>query len=500
MFERIFGAEERIYYQLHSALAKSLTELCQEALDYADTLPTDAVTQYRKMEMYLKKDFTLRLQHIADKELNITLADSYIQFDASYANAAIWVHFRNISQYSSHDVHDTYSGLQIATDTEFFRKHIAEKFIGAVDLKTGRVNDAVKDQVQFGLVLSPSLFLGKYIFKDTEPLTADEMASILIHEFGHALGVVEHAAENYYRADIFKDCIGKLGSEKTCPESIKTDVEDFLKTAPAGICGDVSPQELAPMIKGVLGPGVVISVAIAAFYLVIFLYEVYKQLQIICEGFSNYKDANTAYKGSEKTSDVINTTQNAAYAERIADELVSRHGMARAYISGSVKYDQYLDHGRVEFAHRADTFKLGQMIIAAWRPFSNIFNLGPCYVLNIAYGGPRINRLQAILQDTLSVFKDINLPKEIRDSYIADIEDIKHKIDTYQSTIAKTLYHRFWLAVYRIVAFKNPITAITTGNLSADYSTLQKLTGGLIRNPLFYQAARIQQLLDKKTD
>lgn len=494
-------ALERIAFQHQSSLAQKLVNLCQTSIDdLAKTNPNADATSFQRASAvridsaakYLYRRFVPNIINIVKDELNLALR-VVITNQITYLNAAATVIYKNLDGaepgISVYDGHRLYSGVISQDSTEyeheFFKTHATE-----LDLTTGKLKTY---STKFFMVLwlyAPD-FIPSEVYDPSlmAPFTAAEIAATILHEIGHAMTFIEHSADMYYRTDVVSNTV-KYTNSLTSNETIRPIVEKLqeVDTAPAT---SAALQALKQTVN------------LSRFTPLICLLELLWCLPTLVFVTLERLGVNSQYsilnESSTKTSDVVVTRNNQSYTERLADEFVSRHGLLAAYISGFAKSAQmqHEGHNLGSQVNLLKQFGVLQTLLITFQLVRTCF-IWPLLMVDEHTYDPPWLRYEHILQDAYVVFKDPELDTDIRTYYLNQIAEMQRLI----SDMKATKYHRIKQFIFgKLLGIFNrnsAIDATTTANLSADYDQLQLWTNGLIKNKLYYHAARLQGLMKAK--
>jgi hypothetical protein len=193
-----------------------------------------------------------------------------------------------------------------------------------------------------------------------------------------------------------------------------------------------------------------------------------------------------------KSSDTVVTESNPGYNERIADEFVSRHGLGAALASGLVKMEKngYVRSGLADALHNTAVVKsiIGTFKYILFAVFGMLL-----YVEDDTYD-PLWLRIEHILRNNMVIFKDESLSDELRTHFLKETADLLQTVAELKSNKGYKISQLFWGTIMRILSRGSILDGLRTAGLSADYDILQRLTGGLVKNSLYYHAARLKSL------
>ena len=502
-------ANERIAFQHNSTLASRITTICQDALDHVQSTKKVNKADYsriRSVSKYLDKDFSPALIKIVDEELNLRISKiEIITSRTPYMNAYMWPEFKGDSGWGALDAEEMFSGTLAKENATAYKDNIFSALKNKVDLEVGKLKEKT-DRYSIGIGLYTSVFVANELHI-SEALSAREIAAIILHELGHGLTMLEHCADQYYRADAMKDTITLLQSSKNdnLKESLYENSKAYIENSQSGFIKDNKDKidDILSALKNTHG-GVIASAG--TLFLTVLLILIIGSVivtfsstllfgMLITFASGSFKQGNL---GGKKTSDLVVTKTNISYVEHIADEFVSRHGLGDALSAALSK--AYIHHEEGQSRNIATetltSFYMGQMFLKTLSIYKAFFG-GSIILMSYTYN-PDLDRLKLLLENNMTVFKDLDMPKDMSEKYIKSTKELISTIDSYSSRTIVKVKDLFWGTMSRIITRHGLIDAITTGNVSADYDTLQKLTNGLIRNPLYFHAARLKALSEKK--
>lgn len=496
------AALETINFQHQSPLAKQLIALIQEMMDELDKTAlqnpkylSDSRLKGRveKVTKYLTNNLSLKIEKLLREELNLNIKLTMLS-DIVILNGACFVEYfeqdaKNEDNSSFGLGLDFMSGL-IPTDkenTKFYDIEFFKKQASDIDLTTGKLKSLSKDFVMHLLMYS-SMFISKEVIdpNNLPPITAPEIASVILHEIGHALSFVEHCADMYYRTDIVQNTItytNDLTDDKTIEDVVnKVEKETTDKTSTGILVGLKSLKNLS------------------IFTPILALLEIFLYIPLLIGATLTRFPIDAVYSvlnsSKIKTSDIVVTRNNASYSERVADEFVSRHGLAKEEVSAFVKINIFYDQGHqnMTIGEVADKFGTLSSICYSIKLLKTCF-LYPLITLDTHTYDPLIMRLEQLVKDCYVAFKDDSLIHENREYYIDQVKSMEKFIDELKNSTSMKIKQYIFGVMSGIIHRTSALDAISTANLSADYDKLQQMTSGLIKNKLYYHAARLKSIL-----
>ena len=489
MFEAL-PAVERIAFQHHSTLAQSVISVCQNFLNWVEsTRPMfDGKIQIatngrlKAAQKYSEEVFAPQLQKILMTELNLNI--KIYSIDQRVFNCAMIPVFRNVV-WSEFDVGESfYSGTNSYKNTPFDPKLFDTDT--SIDLTTGRFTKKSDNYVMI-LFLYVFTFLGKEAVGGIDPWTAEEHAAVILHECGHGLSMFEHMADVYHKADMAGNSIRYLNDSADDKTVLSTVIN--LETAVNRLPDVEWTKEVDKIIEDVkssqmpaknLAP--VVCVLSVTYFCVLLTMMFTRLVDAGAFGVIN--------ENHNKSSDTVVTQSNKAYNERIADEFVTRHGLGAALATALTREDGY---ARSPLKDAINNSVVASAFVDA---FNGILSLifGIALYIDDGVYDPLWLRIDHIVKNNMVVFKDESLSPELRNYFIQETTELRKKLESIKSSKVRQINQLLWGTLLRITSRGSILDGLRTASLSRDYDILQQLTNGLIKNPLYFHAARLKNL------
>jgi len=498
----IGAALERIDYNTrNSPLFLRLTEIFQECLDaVADERPKSGsnlwIGRLRDIEKILKRmGLESKIRTVLKSTLNMDLYRLYIDTTSASPNAWIYPEPKGFNLNDILVLREAGAGVTKTSESVSKKVKAAFELMGSgVNDKTGSYNDLTRKAIRVHLCLCASLFDLHAFHPVVSDLTAGEIAAIAIHEIGHAVTLVEEMASFSYRTTVIRDTVRYM-SEKATPK----DVAEITAYLEKKIAGSRSAPLMAVQAKQAIAnlsrdnDDEDVDRNVKSFI----VFDVLVHLLISVYVNAAAQTVEPAVAGSRKISDLRNTTRNAVMYERMADEFASRNGAGGDLSTALGKLYKIQETGAIVlFAkYSAASRALYYLGVAVATPFRIL--TPPFAALASPYESDR-KRLIQIQQDLMSLFKDPDLPAEVRDDALANIQTIRSSLEQYDSNIVAGLRQFIWGTLLRMTSQSTLIGSITNGNVAGDYYHLLNSVEDLIRQPLYHQAARLAQLQSKQ--
>ena len=493
-------ALERIAFQHQSPLAKRIVDLSQVCIDgLAKTNPNRTETMFvpagktriNTATKYLNRHFVPGMQEILKDELNLRLAVHVEQYEVCM-NAACFVEYKKFKKDEHQPFNigiDMYSGVKLGSVQEY-DKAFFEQQADSIDLDIGKLNRYSEDVIMHLWVFTTTFMCGEVFDpKYYTPNSAVEIAAVILHEIGHAMTFIEHCADMYYRTDVISNTV-KYTNDLSNSKEILTVVDKLSEKS--------NNEVLAPPLAALKQ-----ARNIGIFTPIICLLELLIALPLSILVINERLITNSRYfslnESSKKTSDVVATRNNSSYCERLADEFVSRHGLGAALISALERSRRFVEEGHAQDPAicRVKAFGVVQTILMSFQMLMNCF-VFPLLTVDDHTYDPDWLRYEHILQDALVAFKDAELDEQTRTYFIEQVRQLEKLISDLKASKSYKIKQFIFGKLLGIFNRNSTIDAIATANLSADYDRLQLLTNGLIKNKLYYHAARLQNLMKAK--
>lgn len=548
MFNNFFGMEA-ISFQTSSQLGKDLTAIFQEVIDFRDNLdysniPDDfykrKVFRAHNVMQFVHKTMGPKFIKVVEKDLGFKIknlviygADDGSSMPLGYFAVNIDINsmgpdmFRSLMNMTGTNYGDTELNGKYANDV----KELAE----CIDLDSGRLKKTTigkKTPIAVQSVYFDAIFafcLGDYIDNVyAKELTAEELAAIMMHECGHAMTVIEHAADLYVtNSRIRNDAVnikrsGNIKDAKAFVKELDTKVitkivsivnkadfagvdeakgikENVLKLATMvsklGTLLDVADKDRGKgsilIGMAMLPLNVIMSlINLVAIILGDIIMLILGTLTIVELFKYSYVDS---HGDGGKAADRRNNKNSLFLLERWADEFVARQGYGKYLASALVKLEKavaYITNASpdINLIHHDRTVNKISIYSAAVSLYVSL-----CRSLSLShYLEPIIyensyNRLRRILQDAKGIFKEEKLPDSCVYEWLASCRELdeqiqksKRIVDTDFGKAAINLLHNLF-----VLEPVNVYQLIKDGKLDRDCSILEDRIDDMRNNSLF---------------
>lgn len=517
---------EAINFLAGSTLAKNLTKVFQKAIDYRDSMQFET-TEYDKirnerifkMYKYLRETFIPEFITVVRNDTNLEITKVIM----TGTNSLTGFFAVNLAFDNEQDAM-TMLGMQTGQDTPppYFKDTLKEMITmcDQFDVRTGKLKSSKygkdgKRRIQCKLYMDAMMAFLLHDFIPTRvspPFSAEELASIYLHEIGHVLTVVERSGDLYQTVRRHTDHLKQVLKNTDKKQALK----DFVEIGVPTLTKMIKDKKIDPKL-GEVGlkalesatylleketsslPAAVVDVIFRFVFHVIFINYyliIHAAIAMHFEYFFIGLAKEFAWiKEGKKTTDMPKTEHSLYQLEQMADEFVSRHGMGSHLASALNKLDNIF---LATFMSQTESTLLRKSgAYYAYTVFAVFMfrilggTLGPSYNYEDQYG-----RLKRLIQNSHAVFKN-NLDKKMLDEYIVEYERLSREVDV----IKKSFSHKATDTIYKyLLQYAQPSTvlaALLTGRLVHDYEKQQNLIEDLINNQHYYLSAKFRQLANK---
>lgn len=347
--------------------------------------------------------------------------------------------------------------------------------------------------VSMTLIFDPyaAFLLPESLNNKVTPFEPQEITAIVLHEIGHMVSVLEMAAEIYYMNDVIKRSVEYFGEHAPSSEVAKYITDTLL------VHEDKLPDGFMDKLSAGLKNRSLIFTSIVRGIMNLFsLFGVLLfPVAIIARCFGGIVDKVQYSKlnmSSMKTSDLYGYANQVKQVENFADNFVVRHGLGSYLLSGFKKLEEIL-------LHKPAAFKKGVSRSFEWE-----LSKYPTYVAGLLFGntasrfdehGTYTQRAQNILDETLKVFKNFNLPPDVLSYYLNDYNTCKLLLQRKPGiTVFRDAMEKFYKFVEYVMA--TPIALFGNARFDQEYEKLIQHVNSLKNNRLYYFSAVFQNYLN----
>lgn len=546
-FNMLFPGTEAIDFQMSSKLGQKLTDLFQTVIDYRENLDYSTVPdnvqdqrtfRLKQVEYFFKTKCVEKFKKIVEDETGITLNNLYCWGGDTDISGMFAVDLSFGNEAAANDILGNMSGTG---DSAYSAKEAIEDMMAMadnMDLSKGRVTSKTygrnkkRKYAITAMYFDINCAFNAHDFVPTramEPLTAREIASIMMHEIGHVMSTVEHAGDYFATADRLRSYSRNLRSDTEVKDFLNQFTDRFIPylnkvrktlklSGPEAKVADncfgimcnasqamrkfVSEEQTSEnvfwtagsvIVNAMIGWGKVllalfIDTAIMVTGVLLLTYEIGR--------VSQYSDKNSM---GNKAGDLKTTMNNQFLVERWADEFVSRHGFGDDLASALNKLEKIF-----EFTAMYEGISSARMRNWSVMYYLMNFNIWLMQKIFIAsYFDPIIyenqyQRIVRIKQNTLAVFKNPKLDGRVRDHYLGVVERLEKEAKEAK-TLSDTAFSK---ALYNILRnFTSPVRwfqLIKNNNLDRDLSIMFDRIDDLKNNKLYYISSKIAAIKDDR--
>ena len=518
---------EAMQAQLQSKLGQELDNLWQKVIDYRDNELfgiNSFKARYTQINNFFMKNCALKFMDLVWKYVGLWISEVKV--------SEIWDKgFCSVS-YMGGDPKKPYGHIQIANILtggmlerylgpiipQTLAKRDLVEFVNSFDKSIGGIKKECRDQIRskcqavIGFDVRTAFLLEDWVAVNSgvTNFTAQEITAVVLHELGHTLTVIEHAADQYARAASFTflaeaykaQNAGNVTEAVSLANKTADAAEKFgrpgvakqLRQAAAMVSKDIvragNAADLLATKKLVDG---FFSGALGAFIDVFII-----PFQMIF-GLSNLK-LNAADK-AKKFGDLPVNARLATWEERKADEYAMAHGYAAPLTSGLRKIDMMmarLGKTEEECARLTEAENLRQKL-GIWTIIGMVISAPvACDDYNDMLYPAGSDRFKEVLNTVIRQLKANGADPEYVQKYMKDIEIIKYNIDHYDreaETFAKII--KSYEIMMQYISIPSIFDMLVHGKIKRELDILiddlQVLTGNLIH----YYGLKLQQIANK---
>lgn len=529
---------EAIMFQSQSSLGKALTAVFQDAIDYRNNLKfneNDLDIRKKRIEKvfrYVTLTTIPKFTAVVKKETNLDI----VKVEVSGTSGITGMFAVNLSmddEDSATDVINMQVGKVVTPKS--YRDSLKEMqdMYTVFDTTTGKLNSTTygsnnrKISCIMYMDAMTAFLLHDFIPERlAEPLLAEELAAIYIHEIGHVLTMVERSNHFYRVLDReTKHMIPVL--ENTDP---KTAVNDFLELGMPTLHKAAEQKQIDPKLVKVVEQslrtakylldnesgskmtmvGELIFYIVKSILLVVGYFKAFTRAQIyilstlyrITQEFSHMSSVpftEHIYGGLQgKRSDVVDTKHNMYQLERMADEFVSRHGYGGYVASGLNKIGIIFENAQLLGGAVWSTRLRKSKLFCHYVQFITIL-LSVVKILKIEHPSYEndINRARRLIQNAHAGFKN-DLPPHTLNAYLADYARLEKILGKIEKSMSYKVYETLYKYLLQFVYPESVAAMVLTGRFTNDYEKLQNQVEDIINNKLYYTSAKFKQLSNRK--
>ena len=549
----LFPGTEAIAFQAHSKLGKRLEEVFQDVLNYKANLDYSVVgtDEKSRREYRVKKVIDYCRDVMAEKfvkvlldELGwyckkITLAGNL--YSGCTGHFSINICISDMTDAAGRAIGRATNNQDYvnSTNPSAYAEKVFAELADCIDLNKSRLN---KNKIGGRLkipVYAPVINMDPctaFLMEDfipeevAKPMTAAEVAAILMHEIGHAMTVIEHAADLFVTVERVKQCAVNIKSikdtksakailksfdKKIIPQVVKAGsdlpkehkkmFDSIIRMATRAVhlgtslCSAAEESSTSSKILTAIGAvlfgisapvvAIILMIQTLAFVALFLTYIVPLFTIVVLIGNEATGRGNGGLK--PKTTDRAATTNDMFLLERWADEFVSRHGYGVELNSALAKIQPVFDYvtnaGNVKWS--------GPLlwVIELVMYIESTFDI--TRHIHIASGYEHdFWRVRRVVQNTKQFFKEAHLPQTVVDSWLVKLDKMEDQLAESKSIydteavralgniLNNTLNPIEWIRLFR------------DGKMDRDFAILQDRTDDILSNKLYALSHKLSRL------
>lgn len=519
-------ALESMQASVKSKLGAELEALFQEVIDYRDKNLEDVNfdSKVQAICTYFQKNVAKRMMDIVWKNAGLYIAAIEFRphFRSQFCTWMCYGHTAPRTQNGTFQIENILNGQangfvnDLFANKEFTVEELV-KIAMSFDVEKGIIKPQfrkdMKKWIQCGIGFDIALgFLAKdYLPKnaDVDYLTARELTAIMLHEIGHNMNLVEHAADMYAHVSAFNAL--RTYAEKMCTpqQAIELGKYAIAYGTQAGLNKDASrlagivesaSKDLASCGKQQLDQNgkncFVLSMVCSAFELL------GEAIHIICDiAIADPTRWTFRMSQNKKVGDTIIHDRMWQWEERHADEYAMLNGYGADQVTSLEKIMKvYNLLGRsskeVEQMQHAERTRQKLSLFSKIHLFSVAHNMlsSPMYMLY----PPGSQRYREILKSTIQNLKKHGADAAYVTKYMKDIETILDSIDkmSREDKYLELSMERYKVFI-KFTSLGSILSWLTHGRVDTELVELLNDIQKLNANLLSYFAVKFQQLAKK---
>ena len=415
-----------------------------------------------------------------------------MEFDPAWRDANII-----IAQYSG--LFDKPINSSVTTRTYRTLKELQD-LSESLDTKTGHLDPKKIAAHGFKCKLYFDIF-SAFLIQETgakacEPMAPRELTAIILHEIGHVVTMIEHAAQTVYTRTVMETALKNFMKNGN-----KIDVLQYLSRCFTKKKDEVGVKAIDKLIQYAqrknsvegsvtLGFDILFSslTALATVLMVGLGYLVMSPLAMLYRLTIGDTAKHFTELNKGKSSDFAQMPQNQQTCEILADQYVARWGYSDGLAGGLKKIISWC---RIS--------GLGVMSYQQSNSASWYGRMLPWLIITMAFGDECANyptetdRYSYMMEETLKAFKEEGMDKEVLDAYMESYKQIKAILS---KPTAEMKYTNLWNTLHKVFHYivNIPESVLVTGRFDEEYSRLYKQIQHLSNNELYAQARQLQAM------
>ena len=497
-----------------SPLAMELMSIFQEVIDYRESIETMTV-RVKEVLKYVEKKMVPKMTACILKHTGITTTRVRLSKTLDFGYACLMEIADDKTGYVAHDIIQRYSGLDTDSMVEDYMRHKKlrprtakemEEIANNFDKNTGKFIGLNTGKIRCSMTLYFDPY-GSFLIKEVghercEYFTAAEIAGVMLHEIGHMVSTLAYSANACFQMELYKACITEFNKHASNEEKAefvkasikmteldKSKIDTFNKQIDRIPTNDTGGSTAIDIFGNIL---TILAISVCGSNLVFMAILNKLIVSLTCDIPQLMVPLR---EGIVKSSDFDRLTKQGKYCEQIADEYVTKHGLAHGQISALQKIFMY---SSVQF--------LGTSLLSN-RAGTIIYhiNMLPMYLYIVAFGDVTdggglydgvTERCKRLAAETSKVFKNSDMSPDMVAFFIQSYEEslrlVRNKTTFQKFVDTSQLIHS---TIDYVV--QTPIALMLTGRYFREYQALHRRAELLMSNSLFYRAAKLEQLIKR---
>ena len=328
-----------------------------------------------------------------------------------------------------------------------------------------------------------------------EPLTAHEVSAIILHEVGHVMTLIEHAAQTTYNRTIMDTAVKnflKNGSPLDVLLFLTdyfTKLKDDIGSSAAAKLFKIAEKQISVSGDITIGLKIVLGTIFGTIFVLgsgigfLVLMPFVMGARVIFQSVQKMVEL-----GKGKSSDFYFMPQNAQTCEVLADQYVDRWGFGDGLANGLKKliaWSRITGLGSFGYLQSNSASWYGRML--------------PWLIVTMVMGDTsweyptETERYALMMEETLKAFKNQGMDKEVLDGYMKSYQQIKMILE---KPTPEMRYTNLWNTLHKFFNYilETPESLIITGRFEKEYELLYKEARQLTGNELYALSSKLKEL------
>jgi hypothetical protein len=503
-------SNEVIDFRTNTAFASELTNIFQECIEKRESIQ-DIKTRVKEVPSFFVKTSVPKLNAAIKKYTGIT-CDKIVVSKSLNLGYACLMTFGDTNGIRAWDVVQRYSGQTSDMNRQMLSWYNVKPITAAemdrvaesLDRETGlfsvtKVSEKINCTMTMYFDPYASFLMKEAGHANYEYMLAPEITAVVLHEIGHMISTMAHAADRCFRIQAYNRCLEYFTQNATVQEKAK-----FLKSVAKDLPDKTLNEKAIKAIDECTAvdahspQGSWILNAFSIFINALIVLLSIATLPVVAfsktlEGFLGemFDVRNTKFGPDGKLSDMGPSNKGMRVCEQFADEYVAKHGMSNYQISALRKIFEVASHNMIDARAGAIAYAASKI------PFLvSILHFGDPTDGGGLYDG-QYNRGVHIMNETLKAFKSSNMDSDMVAFFIEDYERCKKELTNRPLQVKYQNAMKMFYDAWRYLAGTLP-AMLFTGRFNREYEILINKIETLTANSLFYRAAKLDQLTNKK--